>query len=490
MYKKRLAAWGFQKNARRSATGLQSPATTESSLSSPWSECGSVQILPSLDRDDNLMLTLLDSVRIWSMSFYETVQSRGQASTPVQLPWPEESEQLNFTLKLVTETLDRGHGVLAGRMARKAFLVVEEMLTLEGPALVWNLLEIMHHMVTLSHTQLFNMLLAHLLSLVDTKMPSNYPLHTLLRALRAYSTSLSKPKHMPGCSPSASSPSSPSSLEVDNDTTSERSSGVPTALSHVLERAWSLNAEMLFDRFDQCLFQLYFRIHFDSCSIVPPVAIMSAADRWRIQIRKRQISDVSVKAQHPENFIQIRPFKEDTMIQRLFTAPTDAALPPYYESLRVASISQFQHYANSILSNEFPFTSDKTVLLRILAGLVTVNVLENWPATGVTSNTSRIQAGNLACIVRTLAVLNATYSGDDPATNRANAVEVNRSIVALREYAQGETDPRVIREMWFLEDSLVAAGQHQEAEELRKSAYWRLEKYARDIPLHSVSTYW
>ena len=445
--------------------------------------------MPSLDTDDTLMLKFLDGVRTWSMSFYETVKSGGEVSAQSQRSWPEESEQLNFTLKLVTDTLDRGHGTLAGRTARKAFLLAEEMLTLEGPALVWNLLEIMHHMVTLSHIQLFNMLLAHLLSVVDTMMPKNHPLPTLLRTLWAFSANLSEPQHIPGCSPltSTSSYSSPSSLDDVGSTAAVRPSGAPAALSYMLERAWTLNAEILFNHFDQSLFQLYFRIHWDSCSIGPPAAIMNAVVRWLAHIKSPQRSDATADAQNPESFIQIRPFEEDTMIQRLFTSPTDALLPPNYESLRVASISQFRNHAASVLSIDTMFTGDATILLRVLAGLVTANVLEEWPATGVIPNTSRIQAANLACIIRTLIVLNTNYSGDDLATNLADAVEMNRSIVALREYAQGDTDPRVIRDMWQLEDSLVAAGQHQEAAEVRKSAYRRLEKHIRDIPLDSVS---
>lgn len=59
-----------------------------------------------------------------------------------------------------------------------------------------------------------------------------------------------------------------------------------------------------------------------------------------------------------------------------------------------------------------------------------------------------------------------------------------RSVIALREYANAETDPRLFREMWLLEDALVAAGDHQKAFVVRQTVYRRLEEYVQDIPVN------
>lgn len=59
-----------------------------------------------------------------------------------------------------------------------------------------------------------------------------------------------------------------------------------------------------------------------------------------------------------------------------------------------------------------------------------------------------------------------------------------RSVVALREYANAKTDPRLIREMWLLEDALVAAGEHRKAIDVRQTVYRRLEEYVQDIPVN------
>ena len=114
------------------------------------------------------MLMFLASVHSWSLSFYESVQSNDDEAPGLTQHFPPQlTQEMNFTFKLAFDMLDRGHGSLAGRLARKAFLLIEEMLTLDGPALVWNLLEIMHYMVKSNHLQLIRLLLAHLMTLVN-----------------------------------------------------------------------------------------------------------------------------------------------------------------------------------------------------------------------------------------------------------------------------------------------------------------------------------
>ncbi|KAK3613091.1 hypothetical protein LTR56_028075, partial [Elasticomyces elasticus] len=56
--------------------------------------------------------------------------------------------------------------------------------------------------------------------------------------------------------------------------------------------------------------------------------------------------------------------------------------------------------------------------------------------------------------------LNAEYDRFGAALDTVGRM---RSVVALREDANAETDPRLIREMWLLADALVAAGEHRKA---------------------------
>jgi hypothetical protein len=233
MYKKRFAKWGFQRNSkhlaaavRASSTNDESPkiaATKTSGKASSLRELGSMPPVPSYSHLDGLRIMLLTSVRTWSMSFFNSVQFRDGflASSQQQLlrqfptgpqRWSSSTREINFVIKLVIALLDRGRGDVAGRMARKAFLLVEDMLSLEGPALLWNLLELMHHMVALRHGRLFHMLLAHLTALANERMPETHPFLTMLRGLRGLVSRLtSAVSFNPYISPLP--PPSPSSLQ-------------------------------------------------------------------------------------------------------------------------------------------------------------------------------------------------------------------------------------------------------------------------------------
>jgi hypothetical protein len=506
MYKKRFAKWGFQKNSRRSAAAVQTLTTKDecrrvvSRKPSPPGELSSVPHFPGLGHHDGLMLVFLTSVRVCSVAFFESVQSRDgflaslQQRPPTDQPWPEKTKDVSFTFKLAVDLLDRGHGNLAGRTTRKAFLLVEDMLTLEAPALVWNLLEMMHHMVTLHHAQLFQMLLAHLIAMIDGRIPKTHPLPAMLRALRGLLASLTSVVSTSGGSSltsSSASSSSSSSPPTSGDRTTTTAGRCPLsrALSCLLERAWILNAEILFDHFDPRLFQLYFRINCDLCSISPPAGIFGGADQWFGHIDAQQTSGAAAEAHRAESLFEITPVEEDRMHQRLLAPRMDASPPQDYEMLRASSVAALREHGNAILSKGVDFTGNTTTTLRILAGMVKAKVLEEWPAvversgvaSSVTTRVTRVHAGSVACAIRTLMDLNPEH-GSDGLGAPLDAVEQIRSVVALREYADGETNPQVVREMWLLEDALVAAGEYGEAQEVGQNAFRRLEKYIQDIP--------
>ncbi|KAK3613958.1 hypothetical protein LTR56_027574 [Elasticomyces elasticus] len=267
MYKKRFAKRGTQKNSRRSTT---------------------------------LTLTSI-TMEIWSVSFYESVDS---ASASIRQFPPELIEETNFTFKLVIDMLNSSQGSLAGRLARKAFLLLEEMVKLGGPALVWNMLEIIHHMVRCNHLQLFQGLLAHLVALVEGQMPKTHPLCAILQALRAFvptpqSLRTTPSNNLLNSSPPTVSPGGNEALPACG------SSLFPGAFLFWVERAWTLNAEILFGHFDDRLFQLYSRIHWDSCSIEPPRAIVDATKQWLGHVTLGQISTATAEVDQPAGDYQI-----------------------------------------------------------------------------------------------------------------------------------------------------------------------------------------
>ncbi|KAK5460831.1 hypothetical protein LTS15_002894 [Exophiala xenobiotica] len=518
MYKKRFAKWGFQKNSRRSAVIVPTLTTKDecrkeaSRKSGRPRELGLVlTAIPGLGQHDGLMLMFLTSVRVCSVAFFESVQSRGGfLVSPQQRPLtdeqlPERTEKINFTFKLATDLLDRGHGRLAGRMVRKAFLLVEDMLTLEGPVLMWNLLEIMHHMVMLRHTQLFQMLLAHLLALIEGRIPNSHPVPIMLHGLRGLVTSLTRAVSIPRRSLPTSSSSTTTTSSSKYASIDGRGTAITTgpwllsrALSSLLERAWILNAEILFKHLNPRLLPLYCRLHLNACSIAPPATIISTANQWFSQIGAQQISRAGTEGLHTstEDVSGITSVEEDRTLQGLLAPRLDASPPQDYETLRASSAAALWKHGNSVLAKGPGFHGDTTILMRILAGLLTDAILEEprTPNTSsVTTKVSRVQAGKVACAIRTLMDLSPEHSGDgdgdgdgDGPGSLSDAVERIRSVVALREYAHAETDPQVVREMWLLEDALVAAGEYGEAEEVGQDAFCRLEKYIQDIPVDSA----
>lgn len=448
MYKKRFAKWGFQKYTKRSTAAVQTSKVNDGCKKpSAPGELGSIPTFSGLGHEDDLKLMFLTSVRTWSVAFFEFVrlgdgcQVSQQRQPPTVQPRSVEAKEISFAFKLVIDLLDWGHGELAGRIARKAFLLIEDLLTLEGPALIWNLLELMHNMVVLRHAQLFQMLLAHLDALVIDRMPETHPLSTMLRILRR--------------------------LVADLTSAVYNTSNLSLALPSLLEQAWIFNAKMLFDHFDPELIQLYWCIFWDSCSINLPSPIVDVAVQWLSQIEARQKISAAAKAYLADGAVMSSPV----------------------EMLHASSIATLRERRNLILGKGVDGIGDTTTLLGILAGLVTAKILEERPPVMDCSSTARsememmkvprIHAVTVAGAIRTLMDPNLDSGISD-------TVDRIRMIVALREYAQGEADPQVVREMWLLEDALITAGEYREAQEVKRESLRRLEKYVQNIPVGSA----
>lgn len=450
MYKKQFAKWGLHKYTKRSTGAVQTSSVHDKcSKSSPPGELGPIPTLSVMSHEDELKLMFLTSVRTWSIAFFEpvrlgvTCQVAQQRQLLTDQPRSIEAREISFAFKLVIDLLDRGHGELAGRTARKAFLLIEELLTFEGPALVWNLLELMHNMVRLRHAQLFQMLLAHLDALVVYKMPWTHPLSTMLRTLLR--------------------------LLADQTGVVTNTSGLTDtlALSSLLEQGWIFNAKMLFDHFDPELIQLYWCIFWDSCSINLPSPIVDVAVQWLSQTEARQKISAAAKAYLADGALASNPV----------------------DMLHSSSIAAFRERGILILDSGFDGDGDTTRLLGILAGLVTAKILEEGPAVmdypGTTKDdvgmmkVPRFHAIIVACAIRILMDFN-TDSGI------TDTVDRTRMIVALREYSQGEADPQVMREMWLLKDALISAGDYREAQEVQRELLRRVGNYVQTIPVGSA----
>ncbi|KAL9612769.1 MAG: hypothetical protein Q9167_002654 [Letrouitia subvulpina] len=450
---------------------------------------------PTFGPHDGLKLMFLTSVQTWGVSFFESVQSGdGFLASSKDRQHPVNQARISLTFKLVIDLLNRGHGELAGRMVRKAFLVLEDLLTLRAPALVWNLLEMMHYMVVLGHTYLFQMLLVHLVALADGRMSDTHPLSTMLRSLQGFVASLisvASNHSSPSSSISSSSPSS--STTSDGATTTVDPYLLIRTLPSLLEQAWAVNARMLFDHFDPELIELYCQLFWDSCSTNLPGPVANVAVHLLSQIETLQKPSVAAEAYLADKYLVNDPLEEQKMLHCLLASRRDASPPQDYEMLRASSIAALREHGYLIFSNGFSLHGDTNIILGILATLVTAKILEGLPA--VTERSSkdkservrvpRVYAGNVACAIKTLMDLRVP-TGNGGLKASSDNVERIRTLVALREYAHGETDPQVVREMWMLEDELMAAGESREAHEVGRDAYRRLETYLQEIPVSSA----
>lgn len=496
MYKKRFAKWGFQKYSQSSPAAVQMSRTTARcrKLRPPERRQSiSMPALLTFGPHDGLKLKFLTSVRTWGISFFEYVQSvDGFLPSIKDRNHPLDQPRVSLTFKLVIDRLNRGHGNLAGRMVRKAFLLLEDSLMLPAPALMWNLLEMMHYMVALGHAHLFQMLLAHLVALADGRMPHAHPLSTMLRNLRGFVASMISVAPHPS-SPSSSIISSlPSFQSTSNGTTTTvEPSLLVRTLPSLLEQAWILNAKMLFCHFDPELLELYCQLCCDSCSIKLPGAIADTAVHLLSQIETRQKPSLAAEACLADGYVVSGPLEEQKMLRHLLAPRRDASPPQDYEMLRASSIAALWEHGCLIINNAVALHSGTNA--DIVAALLTAKILEGRPAVterlsrakSETVKVPRIDAGNVACAIKAL-MENHIRTGNGRLGASSDNVERFRTLVALREYANGETDLHVVWEMWLLEDELVAAGEFGEAQEVGRDAHRRLETYLQEIPVGSA----
>ena len=498
MYKKRFAKWGFQKNSRRAATPdtisfMQEKCRNHVKVKRKQSDfCNVLGLSPRLNQNDVLSLSFLTNVRNWNAAFFESALSDDRY-LPLELAWPERAKETSCTLKLVSDLLARGHGVLAGRLARKAFLLVEDMLTFEGPALIWNLLEIMYHMLILGHEQLFCMLLRHLDALVDQRLSRNNPLAFMMRDLQRLTANARGTTS--GLSRSSSRSSQRLPFTTSPSLCAHRSERIRTrtidsgvfyhVLSPIIKEAWIINADTIFENFDTRLFQLYFQLHWESCSINLPSAIVGVAKQWLKEMETQpkfqnvEIAD-NMKGIVPEPFI----LEED--VSKLLLAHKMGASPPLgYKMLLDTNLAAFwKHWESFILKGSV----QSMTMVRVMPAVVKARILQSSaacfgsPSTNSleTAQTLQSQANNVACMVKALMELDA---GCDNARieELPGAVDRIKWVVALREYSYGEIDPQVVQEMWLLGDTLAAIGEVEEAEDVHRDVISRIKRYTQGV---------
>ncbi|KAF5494390.1 hypothetical protein CGCS363_v010120 [Colletotrichum siamense] len=455
MYKKRFTKWGFQKNVRRDRRGKDvCPQSTRDSgpPSTALVEAAAVSRAPRilhLSTSDAAQVAFLSSIRNWTVAFFDRAEpgtvGYSLPSPPGALsPSPESSikppprdlnnpEQLSFAFKLILGLLDRDQGVLAGRLARKAFLQAETLLDAEGPLFIWNTLEIFHNIALLRQANLGHILLHHLISLAGSR-PVSKVLRRLQDLLQAW-----------------------------------QHDGVPVR-PEALERAWSINADLTFTRFDPDYLLLYYQLVWDSDIVKLDPEIARHSDKWFAKIHDK----INKTFLHDDVDVATGKLwpKHELTFNGIGIHGDGISQPANFNQLKQESLTGVTQ-----MLDEVP--ADSTMRVRVLSAWLKSQVLQDDAAMPVHPGMDipRLQARIMAYIIRIMMDFE-THDREhvDSAADRM------RTILALREYGQGRLGSQIVYEMWQLEDLLVRDGRVEEAAELRAESYRRLEEFLADIP--------
>jgi hypothetical protein len=417
----------------------------------------------SFNPEEAAGVELLMSIFDWSLSFLEYVNrlpesELGEGGVVVPqtggLGQIYDTENLSFSFRLITALLTRGEGVLAGRLARKAFMQMESILDVEGPLFIWNLLETVWNMLQSGQTQLARMLFAHLFNLAQDRYPSQHPILRMLHSLQTLMMSLT--------------PSQAADSQLEN-----------------VRRGWAVNADLLFTPPNPRLLLLFYRIVWDSDLIQLPEEGLRAADDLYMSIKEKvpagplAASDLERTLGH-DNAIE-------THDRNGRTSHILGQLSGDYNSIVTQSLLD----VHELCATEPGGTIHK---FRALSGLLKSRMFENDASNSPNMISSAVSEDGMSQIppeplhARTLAFVQRVLleaeqrKGNDFKT----AVRRLRDIISLREYGQDPTRPQIVNELWQLEDLLSQTGCITEANQVRRDSFERLERYIGDIPMNSV----
>ncbi|QPG99908.1 hypothetical protein C2857_002910 [Epichloe festucae Fl1] len=203
MYKKRLKKWNIRKRSYRKSSESPVVSTPPQDI---WSGSPDEPVVETLcdevDREQASVVVaptmmrlapyaglelVLDSVRSWSLCKLEAPDVVADAMTrylanPGQPPI-QDSRTMYRTFELVFDLWHYGKGELAGMAARKAFYILEFVLTEDHPDLIWHILDTIYDMVDRGHIQLLGMFLKHAGVLATARLPLEHPLVAILQEL-------------------------------------------------------------------------------------------------------------------------------------------------------------------------------------------------------------------------------------------------------------------------------------------------------------------
>ncbi|EWZ90569.1 hypothetical protein FOWG_08176 [Fusarium oxysporum f. sp. lycopersici MN25] len=439
MYKRRFTKWGFYKSKQRNGKTAwkkkaPTPKNTPETQKRPHSQ--PLILSPSPNSLETSSLEFLTSIHDWSTSFYESLRTKGlhlQGTHPSQPAGKinrYDPEGLSFAFRTIVELIQRGKGILAGRLTRKAFLDIENMLHAEAPLFIWNVLEIMYHMVRLGQTQLLGMLLAQLVELASNIHEMKHPVIKMLKSLQ-------KAVYL-----------------WEKHATLEK--------MRLLEQAWGLNADIICRNYDSRLLVVYYRLVWESSCIKLGEDQLDGLDKW--------FSAVKSKIPHEDSYFQQAILFADP------STTEETAPPKDYEITKALCVSAIQHRCTMTFGE-----SNMASLVRL--GLLKSRILgeiDEQSGDKMPQSHTRFQARVMAYLMKVLMDVDRELGLDVDVADRM------KNKIALREFGYSSTSPQVIHDMWQLEAFLRKEGYVAEAAKIRRETYKRLEEYVDQVPVDEV----
>lgn len=177
MYKKRFAKWGFGKNKRRAARNQDrrtlecSKEAGSGSLCTEYTPSTRQEARPSLGGrlpllQENIYI-ILSEIRHWNDHNFSANNwsraSQHKTLLPVRHKQPDrhDSSELYRTFALGSRLFEMGEGALAGRLVRKAFLVLESVLESGEATMMGYMIRTMYHMRDQGQLAVLRLFLRH-----------------------------------------------------------------------------------------------------------------------------------------------------------------------------------------------------------------------------------------------------------------------------------------------------------------------------------------
>ncbi|KAI0155319.1 Clr5 domain-containing protein [Xylariaceae sp. FL1272] len=199
MYKKRISKWQLHKYKRRARSVAEPTPSIETADSPAARRTSSIARRPpsaSLPpqvaklETDSTVQALLTNMRRLSLMHNAPIRNPPGVQPDSEVGLTPSGiigvSQLYLAFALGSTLFARGHGQLAGKAVRKAFLMLEDIIKNAHFGLDWVIIDLLYDFASRGQHELFSAFVAHLANLAHVLLPHHHPLHQIAEQLLRY----------------------------------------------------------------------------------------------------------------------------------------------------------------------------------------------------------------------------------------------------------------------------------------------------------------